>query len=347
MIEIGWEQKIYPAVKIAIVVDALADEGVQVADALRRTSLSPSDLRSPTTQVSVNQVIESYRNAVRLSRAPYFAFKTGLKTHVSTYGMYGFAILSSMNFRETMHFAVKYHQLATPVVKLQFREEASRADWTVDPLPHPAVDARLYRFIVETQFGILVSLHRDIMGSAFRPLALEVTFRAPESEDKYTAEVGWPVSFQQPGNRFLFEADWLSGAPQFGNEITYASVVALCDDLHDRLQNRIGVAGKVRSYLLATLGRHTSLDHVAAHLGVPVRTLRRKLRDEETSFRDLFDDLRAEVAIKYLRDTRMTVDDIAQALGFSETANFRHAFRRWNQASPQEFRRTLVTTTAG
>ena len=347
MVEIGWEQRIYPAAKIAIVVDALAAEGVPVAEALRKTSLSPSDLRSPTTQVSVNQVIESYRNAVRLSRAPHFAFNTGRKTHVSHYGMYGFAILSSMNFRETMHFAVKYHQLATPVVKLQFHEEASRADWTVDPLPHPAVDNRLHRFIVETQFGILASLHRDIMGSAFRPLALEVTFAATESEDKYTAEVGCPVSFQQPGNRFLFEADWLNGAPQFGDETAYASVLALCEDLHDRLQNRIGVAGKVRSYLLATLGRRTSLDHVAAHLGVPVRTLRRKLRDEETSFRDLFDELRAEVAIKYLRDTRMTVDDIAQALGFSETANFRHAFRRWNHASPQEFRRTLATTTAG
>jgi AraC-like DNA-binding protein len=346
MIEIGWEQKIYTATKIAIVVDALAAEGVPVADALRRTSLSPSDLRSPTTQVSVNQVIESYRNAVRLSRNPHFAFEAGLKTHVSSYGMYGFAILSSTNFRETMHFAVKYHQLATPVVKLQFHEEAGRADWTIEPLPHPAIDARLYRFIVETQFGILVSLHRDIMGSAFYPSALEVTFAAPEFEEQYRRAVTCPVSFRQPRDRFLFDADWLNGAPQFGNEITYASVVALCDDLHDRLQIRIGVAGKVRSYLLATLGRHTNLDHVATHLGVPVRTLRRKLRDEETSFRDLFDQSRAEVAIKYLRDTQMTVDDIAHALGFSETANFRHAFRRWNHASPQEVRRTLATSNA-
>jgi len=344
MIEIGWEQKIYPAAKIAIIVDSLVAEGLPVADALQRTSLSPSDLRSPTTQVSVNQVIESYRNAARLSQNPHFAFEAGLKTHVSSYGMYGFAILSSMNFRETMHFAVKYHQLATPVVKLQFHEEAGSAVWTIDPLPHPAIDARLYRFIVDAQFGILVSLHRDIMGSAFHPSALEAMFASPGSEDEYKTAVACPVSFLQPSNRFLFDAGWLNGAPQFGNEITYASVVAFCDDLHDRLQNRIGVAGKVRSYLLATLGRHTSLEHVAAHLGVPVRTLRRKLRDEETSFRDLFDQLRAEVAIKYLRDTRMTIDDIAHALGFSETANFRHAFRRWNHASPQEVRRTLATS---
>ena len=293
MIQIGWEQTIYPAAKIAIVVDALAAEGVPVGDALRRTSISPDELRSPTTQVSVNQVIESYRNAIRFSRARHFAFETGLKAHVSSYGMYGFAILSSMNFRETMQFAVKYHQLATPVVKLQFREEAARAEWTIDPLPHPAIDARLYQFIVEMQFGVHVSLHRDIMGAAFYPSALQVTFAAPEPEDQYRKALGCPVAFGQPRNRFLYDAAWLNGAPQFGNEITYASVLALCDDLRDRLQNRIGVAGKVRAFLLATLGRHTSLDNVAAHLGTPVRTLRRKLRDEETSFRDLVDQLRA------------------------------------------------------
>jgi AraC-like DNA-binding protein len=101
------------------------------------------------------------------------------------------------------------------------------------------------------------------------------------------------------------------------------------------------VAGKVRSLLLATLGRHMSLDDVAAHFDIPVRTLRRKLREEGTSFREILDQLRAEVAIKYLRDTQMTIDDIAYALGFSETANFRHAFRRWKRASPRELRRTL------
>ena len=213
MIDIGSEQRIYPAAKIAIVVDALAAEGVPVGDALRRTSLSPSDLRSPSTLVSVNQVIESYRNAIRFSHAPHFAFETGQKAHVSSYGMYGFAILSSMNFRETMHFAVKYHQLATPLVRLQFCEEAGSADWTIDPLPHPAIDPRLYRFIVELQFGVHVSLHRDVMGSAFYPSGVQVTFEAPEPEEQYREALGCTVAFGQPRNRFLYDAAWLNGAP--------------------------------------------------------------------------------------------------------------------------------------
>src|ERR1700733_4015860 len=95
MIEIGWEQGVYPAPKIAHVGDALSAEGVAPLDALRGTDITIDQMRSPSILVSVNQVVECYRNAIRLARDPHFAFQTGLKTHVSLYGMYGFAILSS------------------------------------------------------------------------------------------------------------------------------------------------------------------------------------------------------------------------------------------------------------
>ena len=341
MIDIGWEERVYPAAKIAVVIEDLAAEGVSAAAALQGTAISPEELRLPTTVVSVTQVITAYQTAIRLSRDPNFPFQTGQRTHVSSYGMYGFAILSSINFRQTMHFAVRYHQLATPLVKLRFAEESGQGMWTIDPLPHPAVDARVYRFIVELQFGILDSLQRDVMGSSFRPTCLEVTFAPPRPKAQYERDLGCPVVFRRPANRFIFDAAWLEGTPELGNEATYAAVLALCQDLHDRLQHRVGVAGKVRSFLLAKLGRHMSLEDVAAHFNTPERTLRRKLREEGTSFREIVDQLRAEVAVKYLRDTQMTIDDIAYALGFSESANFRHAFHRWKRASPREFRQTL------
>ncbi len=341
MIDVGWEQKVYPATKLAIVADALKAEGVSLRDALKGTHTFATELHSPLTRVSVNQVIQAYCNAMALSNDPHFAYRTGLKSHVSLYGMYGFAILSSMNFHQTMQFAVRYHQLATPLVKLRFDVGTDRAIWEIDPLPHPAIDARLYKFIVDMQIGVSVSLHRDVMGSAFIPLEIHVTFNAPKDQEKYSEAFGCPVIFDQTKNRFVFDAAWLSGTPQFGNEITYASVLSLCDDMHEELALRVGVAGKVREYLLATIGRHTSFEDVANRLDMPVRTLRRKLREQHTSFRELVDELRAHVAMKYLRDTEMTIEDIAVAIGFSDTANFRHAFRRWTKTSPQDFRRVF------
>ena len=193
MIGAPWDQRIYSPVKIARVVDALIAEGVPASEALRGTQINEAQLRSPNTQVSVTQVVETYRNALRLSSNPQFAYQTGLQSHVAAYGMYGFAILSSTNFRETMQFVVKYHHLATPIVTLRFEESASEAAWVVDPLPHPAIDLRLYRFIVEMQFGVHVALHRDVMGAAFAPTQLRAAYGAREHSENFAAAFGCPL----------------------------------------------------------------------------------------------------------------------------------------------------------
>jgi AraC-like DNA-binding protein len=68
------------------------------------------------------------------------------------------------------------------------------------------------------------------------------------------------------------------------------------------------------------------------------RSLRRQLREQGISFRGLLDELRMQIALKYLRTTKFANEDIALALGFSDAANFRRAFRRWTKKSPNEIR---------
>src|SRR5271166_5762029 len=104
MMQAGAGDAVFPVVKIATIVDALQAEGATVAQTLESVGLSSDDLASPATRVSLNQIIRCYRNAVRLQPHSRFACRAGLRFHVSTYGMYGFAILSSTNFRQTMRF---------------------------------------------------------------------------------------------------------------------------------------------------------------------------------------------------------------------------------------------------
>jgi len=104
------------------------------------------------------------------------------------------------------------------------------------------------------------------------------------------------------------------------------------------LKYRSGVAGTVRAYLLQDLANRPTLAVIAERLGSTTRTLRRQLDHQGTSFRELLDELRSQVAMKYLRDTIMTSEDIAVSIGFSDATNFRHAFRRWTGKTPSEFR---------
>jgi AraC-like DNA-binding protein len=338
MIKPSPDDKVYPVIKLATVIDALAAEGIPAQDALAGARLSREAMSSPATRISLNQVIECYRNAAKLSREPHFSYHAGLRFHLSAYGMYGFAILSSMSYRQTMQFAEKYHQLATPLAELHFKEQSGCGVWTIAPMPHSRIDGSLYKFLVEMQFGICVSLHRDVMGPLFAAREFHVTYRPPDDAAKYPDIFGCPVLFGEPENRLVFDATWLDGTPKLGNDITYASVVELCDRLMDELQLSAGVAGKVRQVLLTNLMRPRSFGDIASDVNMSERTLRRKLREENTSFRNLVDQLRMEMAIKYLRDTDLTVEAISESVGFSDAANFRQAFRRWTKAAPHAFR---------
>jgi AraC-like DNA-binding protein len=241
-----------------------------------------------------------------------------------------------------MAFAVAYHQLAAPLVDVRFSEQDKAAIWTMSPFPFPQVDAALYKFIVELQAGVHASLHRDVMGQSFGASELHFTFGRPRGANNDAETFGCPVLYGQPENRFLFDLDWLNTPSNFGNEVTYSEVSQLCDKLLSELKLNTGVAGKVREIFVGRLGQPTSFELVAERLGMSPRTLRRKLEQEGTSFRELIDELRAHAAIKYVRDTDLTIEDIAYALGFSDAAAFRHAFRRWTNSAPHEYRRGRI-----
>ena len=68
------------------------------------------------------------------------------------------------------------------------------------------------------------------------------------------------------------------------------------------------------------------------------RTLRRKLDAEQTSYREIVAEVRMQLAIEYLRKTRMTNEEIAARLGYSDASNFRHAFKRWTSRHPSDHR---------
>jgi AraC-like DNA-binding protein len=331
-------ERIYSAAKIAAIVEALALEGISSVAALEGVGVSHDTFNSPTTCVALDQIIECYHNALRLTRDPHFALRLGLKVHVSAYGMYGFALLSGTDFRKIMQAAMRYHRLVAPLAEISFHENGERASWSMAPVPHPRVDAQMYRFLVELQIGTHWSLMRDVMGPSFAPREVAVTFGPPHDVDAYQAAFGCPVHFNCTHNRLVFDSACLEGRPEHGNEITHSSLVKLCESLLAELELRAGTAGRVREILLVNLMRPTSFETVAARLHMTTRTLRRKLDEEGTSFRRLVGELRMEVAVKYLRDTELTVDDIAYSLGFSEATIFRRAFRRWTGRSPREFR---------
>lgn len=342
MFEIGPDEKVYSVFKIGKIVDCLKAEGVPLQATLEGIRISEAELTSPLTKVSANQIVQSYRNALKFSRNPGFAVDVGSQFHVSSFGIYGLALLSSSDFRQTVAFAVQYYQLTAPLVEITFEEQSGRAAWSMKELPFKQLDAALRDFIVELQFSALLCAHRDVMGPDFHLLQVQLNAKRPPWSARHAERFGCEVLYEQPQNRLLYATEWLDRQPALGNSVTYAQVTEICNKLLTELKQNTGVAGRVRQVLLANLESPPNASALAGLLGLSTRTLRRRLQEENTSYRELIDDLRAQTAIRYMRDTRLTVENIAFLLGFSDPAAFRYAFKRWTTTTPNAFRRSGV-----
>jgi AraC-like DNA-binding protein len=113
------------------------------------------------------------------------------------------------------------------------------------------------------------------------------------------------------------------------------------DHLLEEKQALGGLQGIVENHLVSALaGGKAQAAEIANQLGMSVRSLRRQLAEEGTSFGEILDRVRQRLAHRYLEDKRISLQQAAWLLGYSEIAAFNHAFKRWTGTSPSRARQS-------
>ena len=269
---------------------------------------------------------------------PSFALCFGSGLHLGMHGILGNAVMSCRTLQQAAEFLVRHNPLDTIGCKLNFAFNKENAILTLTEntelpsAPHflPQV------FLMAVVNGIRELTGRDLINCrvefAFPPLMPETTY-------KEFFEI--PIVFNAPRNSFIGprEATALPLASA-GNEVADI-FVRQCSRLLTERDETPSCASQVRHILADRNDGCISEHEVAKKLHMSSRTLRRRLSAEDTSFREIYDDMRNGMAIAYLTETRLPILEIGLMLGFDDVANFRRAFRRWNNCSPQAFRTTI------
>lgn len=334
-------KRMYPPLKLAVVAGVLLECGLPVNQALAGTGLTETEIQLPQTLSSIQQLLIMGRNVLRLSERTDLGLQAGLRMHASAYGMYGYAMLCAETMRHGFDLAVRYHPLATPVMPVHWQEVGDRAVWSLplrEQLWHLDLSMAEYQFFLDMQFALHVTLIKDVMGPQFAPLCALVATPEPPHGRALAAALGGQVAFGQARNELHYPAAWLDCKPQLANPITAAHLSSTCARLMQELTLQAGVSRRVADELTRVPGRFPEIEAVAEALGMGARTLRRRLEAEGTSFSEMLVNVRRALAVDYLGTTTLTVEDVADALGFSDAASFSHAFKRWTGATPSRFR---------
>ena len=151
---------------------------------------------------------------------------------------------------------------------------------------------------------------------------------------------GVSIEFGAPVNRLCFDRDLLTRHLASANpELARINDQVVMDYL--ARFDRDSIAMQVRSKIIHQLPDGIpKQETIADTLHVSLRSLQRKLKEEDTSFKNLLEETRRQLALQYLRDSRRSIGEITYLLGFTEPSNFTRAFKRWTGKSPVQYRMT-------
>jgi len=320
---------------VALALDTLTQDRTCTAEhLLSGSAIALQDLQRPEMRIAICQERRVFLNAVQWR--PDLGLELGRRMHVCSYGLLGFTLLAAPTLGAALDVALRFPALLGTLFELSLHDDGERA-WI--QASHYCEAPELATFNSEFCLASLKLICEDLLG---KPLPLfEVQFQhaAPAYRDQYARNFQCPVHFDAPRNAFAFPSEWLRKRLPLADAVTHRDTLERCRLLNREFVSQQALISRVRQWLIRHLPSSPGPEQLARELRCSTRTLRRQLHDVGTSYQALLDECRYEHARHLLEHERMPVAAIAEALGYSETASFRHAFQRWSGMSPSRFRR--------
>ncbi len=232
----------------------------------------------------------------------------------------------------------KYARLLSDACTISLVVEGRQAKLVIDllHLSIPATDQQM-------DFWLLVfTKHMAAMtGSQFAPTCVRFKHERPVSTTEHWRIFNCRVSFDQTENAIVFPSDLLDLSVASGNDSVYKVLAAQAERRLSRLRDA-SIIDRVTQEFTNMLGEGMCLDkdinRIASNITMHPRTLQRKLAAESTSYSQILDEYKKEVALGKLTNTSDSIADVASDLGYADCSAFYRAFKRWTSITPSQYR---------
>jgi AraC-like DNA-binding protein len=250
------------------------------------------------------------------------------------HGVWGYAMQTSANLGQALCIFNQYFDVVGPIAKQMIEVEGKIARWISKDILPLGIGRRV---AVEEMLSGNFTLFRQLTEQKFELQALYVDYEAPIGFEAYEELFQCPVYFEQNRVEMHFDASLLNLRMRYSDPETVRVCEESCIKLLEKISGRKSTVEQVRQVIYESSCDERDIDTVSGKLCVSSRTLRRQLSKEKSTFRTVLNEVLKSVAIDYLTSTDLSVDEISYLLGYSETSNFRHAFKVWTGQNPSYY----------
>jgi AraC-like DNA-binding protein len=294
---------------------------------------------NPRNRIQADRMTVVYERMEKLTGDPSFGVKVAHYVHPTTFHALGYSLFASRTMESFCLRLVRYFRLVTTNALVEFQQTQSESHLYMSP----AIDGGIY-VPQDAWLATVLKIARDIYRPDFNPL--RVCLRRPEPGGA-AAENFWrffnaPVDFGCERNKLVFNtADMRVQLPAANAELARQNdgvVMSLLAQM-----DKSDILTQVRASFVELLpSGECSKDKVADRLNMSERTLQNKLNERNTTYRDLLNEIRQELAEQYMSQGVHSVSEVAYLVGFSEISSFSRAFRAWTGQSPSDFRKKYL-----
>jgi AraC-like DNA-binding protein len=314
--------------------------GLDIKELLRQWEIQPVSLDDPDFRFPHRIWVELWQEVEKISGDPCVGLHAAERLPPDHFDLVDYLIASSENLGAGLKRFERYFATISTGVAHVLRDdgdlvylERHYAPDAVTRVPHPA----------EFAFACVVLRVRPLTELDWQAHSVCFAHRAPPSPAEHRRIFRCPVSFEAAVSAIAFDRQCLEIPMKSPRPELCRLLEAHGQELLRRLPAQGSLLDLARRALLEELrGGDPELGHVARKLGMSNRTLQRRLRELGTSHQDLLDEVRRDLALRYLKDASLAVGEVGFLLGFSEVSNFYRAFRRWTGSTPLEYRRAVA-----
>jgi AraC-like DNA-binding protein len=314
----------------APLVGELGGDATQI---LTRVGIAPDATARPLEWISFPAVLRAYEVAASETRCKTFGLRLGMVRQLGFLGPLQLIVSYSQNLRTGFEAFCRFVSVQNTGYQPYLDVGPEEATFQL------VLTSQLRRWgqqWVEESLVTALRLLRGCLGARYVPRRILLRHAAISDRATYERYFGTEVIAQAPVDGIAIDRRDLDVV----NARRDDEVLSVLSDFlrADTPPARTDVNGLVKGVLRRSLGScEISIEAVAEEIGVHKRTLQRRLQETGTTFADLLDEVRADVAKHYVATGQLPLTRVALLLGFNDQSAFNHAFRRWFQRSPTEW----------
>jgi AraC-like DNA-binding protein len=301
-----------------------------------RFAIDPGLLADPELRVPVATIVRVWDELPAIANdEDAFGVHLAERAASAPLGLAGQPVLSAA----TLHAGLE-RLLAFERVMHDVRHSSLEVTGEKAVLRHDPAGLRMPRHAIEFAWAWFVLIARRVTGANIVPTSVAFGHAAPAARGEHARVFGVAPRFDATATELHLARTDLERASRGADPALGSILESHARLLHAQLPASTDLLDQARAAIhAAMLAGEPTLANVAARMDTTERTLQRRLQERETSLAELLDELRAEIAKKWLGDPTVAIAEIAFGLGFAEVSAFHRAFVRWTGTTPGKFRR--------